>query len=132
MLVRTGVILRLTDIELTLCPSITLNCTSFDFIKVSDADVVKVIQGMKSKSCGVDGFSARMIKLIFPTIISSITDKFVSTRWLFSSLLKKALLRALSNKSTPQSTSDTRSIAQLRESTKILEKIVFMRLMYYL
>ena len=49
------------------------NCTSFDFTEVSDADVIKVLQSMKSKSCGVDGISVRMIKLTCPIIISSIT-----------------------------------------------------------
>ena len=34
------------------------NVTYFDFSEMSDADVIKVIQGMKSKSCGVDGISA--------------------------------------------------------------------------
>ena len=113
---------------------ITPNCTSFDFLEVSDADVAKVIQGMKSKSCGVDGISLRMIKLISPTIISSITTVINASlqHGCFPHSWKKALLQALSKKSTPQSPSDTRPIAQLPKLSKILEKIVFMQLMQYL
>ena len=89
---------------------------------------------MKSKSCGVNGISVRMIKLISPIIISSITAVINASlrEACFIHWWKKALLQALSKKSTPQSSSDTRHIVQLPELSKILEKTVFMQLMHYL
>ena len=106
---------------------IELNCTSFDFVEVSDADVIKFIQGMKSKSCGVDGISVRMIKFVCPTVISCITSVINA-----SIRRKKALLQVLSKKRTPLSPSDTRPIAQLPEISKILEKVVFVQLLNFL
>ena len=113
---------------------IELNCTSFDFVEVSDADVIKFMQGMKSKSCGVDGISVRMIKFICPTVISCITSVInASIRdGCSSQCWKKALLKVLSKKRTPLSPSDTRPIAQLPEISKILEKVVFVQLLNFL
>ena len=88
-----------------------LNCTSFDFVEVSDANVIKVMQDMKSKSSGVDGISVRIIKLICPIVISCTTVVInASMRDGCSSMLE----------------------AQLPEISKIHEKIVFMQLLNFL
>ena len=110
------------------------NCNSFDFTEVSDLDVLRAIQGMQSKSSGVDGISLRMIKLICPTIVSSITLVINSSirEGCFPHSWKKALLLALSKIKTPLSPSDTRPIAQLPEISKILEKIAFQQLSDFL
>ena len=53
---------------------LTSSCISYDFIEMSDTDVLKGIAGKSSKSSGLDEICLKMIKLICPTIVSNITN----------------------------------------------------------
>lgn len=120
----------------TVCdaPASTSSDRHFDFRLVSEAEVRVAVMGAPSKSSGVDGISALMLKTALPVIVGPLTSLLNScfVNATFPTDWKKALIVPLAKSKTLDSPSDTRSIAQLPELSKVLERLAHEQLLGYL
>ena len=108
--------------------------TVFNFENVDEDTVRKTIQTLPSKnSCGLDGISSKLIKIIEPAIIKPLTlliNQVLKTG-IFPDELKIAKLIAIFKKDDPTLFKNYRPISLLSTISKIIEKIIFTQLSLY-
>lgn len=98
----------------------------FSFEMISDLDVIKIIQNLKSKAYGYDKLNITLVHLCCPFIVPYLTHIFnecISTQY-FPNNCKRALVFPLPKISRPSEFSHLRSISVLPIFSKILEKIL--------
>ena len=114
-------------------PMPSLN-TPFCLRPISSREVTEALQCATSKSTGHDGLSVPMQKLIAPHSLAHITNLLntsVGTAT-FPANWKRAIIKLLAKTKAMMQPSDTRSIAQLPELSKVLERLVHNQLQGYL
>ena len=98
---------------------------TFSFREVTDAEVCKVIKSIKSNALGIDGISAKYLKMsidvIAPFITHIINCSFKYQK--FPDRWKHAIIKPIPKKEDPTSASDFRPISILPAISKIIEKI---------
>ena len=107
---------------------------SFSFTEVSESQVIKMVNSIKTNACGVDCISALFLKLVieysvyaFTNIINtSILYKKFPTRW------KNALVKPLPKINNPICVSDYRPISLLPAFSKVVEKLIAKQMIEYL
>ena len=108
--------------------------TVFDFQNIDEETVMKTIQNLPSKnSCGVDGISSKLIKIIEPAIIKPLTlliNQVLNTG-IFPDELKIAKVIPLFKKDDPKLLKNYRPISLLPTISKVIEKIIFTQLSTY-
>ena len=108
--------------------------TVFDFQNIDEETVMKTIQNLPSKnSCGVDGISSKLIKIIEPAIIKPLTlliNQVLNTG-IFPDELKIAKVIPLFKKDDPKLLTNYRPISLLPTISKVIEKIIFTQLSTY-
>ena len=108
--------------------------TVFDFQNIDEETVKKTIQNVPSKnSCGLDGISSNLIKIIEPAIIIPLTlliNKVLNTG-IFTDELKIARVIPLFKKDDPKQLKNYRPISLLSKISKVIEKIIFTQISTY-
>ena len=103
----------------------------FNFENVDEDTVRKTIQTLPSKnSCGLDGISSKLIKIIEPAIIKPLTlliNQVLNTG-IFPDELKIAKVIPIFKKDDPTLFKNYRPISLLSTISKIIEKIIFTQL----
>lgn len=102
--------------------------------QVDDNDVIKAISLIKSNSAGNDNISLSMLKLCLPYCLGALThllnfsieNNVVPTEW------KKALVKPIPKKNSPEAYGDYRPISLLTIMSKVLERIVHNQLMLHI
>ena len=101
----------------------------------STSEIEKIIRSLKqSNSSGYDGISSRILKLSLPFIISPITYIFNTALKLgvFPDRLKYAMVKPIFKKDDPQSILNYRPISLLTAFSKVLEKLIYERIVKHL
>ena len=108
--------------------------TVFTFQNIDEETVRKTIQNLPSKnSCGLDGISSKLIKIIEPAIIKPLTlliNQVLNTG-IFPDELKIAKVIPLFKKDDPTLLENHRPISLLSTIAKVMEKIIFTQLSSY-
>ena len=108
--------------------------TVFNFQTIDEETVRKTIQNLPSKnSCGLDGISSKLIKIIEPAIIKPLTlliNQVLNTG-IFPDELKIAKVIPLFKKDDPKLLKNYRPISLLPTISKVVEKIIFTQLSTY-
>ena len=108
--------------------------TVFNFQTIDEETVRKTIQNLPSKnSCGLDGISSKLIKIIEPAIIKPLTlliNQVLNTG-IFPDELKIAKVIPLLKKDDPKLLKNYRPISLLPTISKVVEKITFTQLSTY-
>ena len=108
--------------------------TVFTFPNIDEETVRKTIQNLPSKnSCGLDGISSKLIKIIEPAIIKPLTlliNQVLNTG-IFPDELKIAKVIPLFKKYDPTLLKNYRPISLLSTIAKVMEKIIFTQLSSY-
>ena len=107
---------------------------SFSFTEVSENQVIKMVNSIKTNACGIDCISAFFLKLgikqsvyAFTNIINtSILYKKFPNRW------KNALVKPLPKNNNPSCVSDYRPISLLPTFSKVIEKLIAKQMIEYL
>ena len=102
--------------------------TDFDEIKA-------IIDNLKlNTACGIDGITTRLVKLasinIIPTLVKLFNMSF--SQEIFPDVLKKTQVVPVPKVSSPMNLTDFRPISILPVFSKILEKLLYARIMNYL
>ena len=108
--------------------------TVFTFQNIDEETVRKTIQNLPSKnSCGLDGISSKLIKIIEPAIIKPLTLLInqVFNTGIFPDELKIAKVIPLFKKDDPTLLKNYRPISLLSTIAKVMEKIIFTQLSSY-
>ena len=108
--------------------------TVFTFQNIDEETVRKIIQNLPSKnSCGLDGISSKLIKIIEPAIIKPLTSLInqVLNTGIFPDELKIAKVIPLFKKDDPTLLKNYRPISLLSTIAKVMEKIIFTQLSLY-
>ena len=108
---------------------------TFDFVSVTEDQVLKTLMGMKNKkSVGLDGISMHILKMSTPVIIPSLTHLFNKSlaEGVFPSQWKMTKLIPLLKSGDKSCPANYRPIAILPCVSKVLEKIVQKQLTSYL
>ena len=136
-----------TNIAQTLARDIKYDCTKnfkyylnkhintvFNFENVDEDTVRKTIQTLPSKnSCGLDGISSKLIKIIEPAIIKPLTlliNQVLNTG-IFPDELNIAKVIPIFKKDDPTLFKNYRPISLLSTISNIIEKIIFTQLSLY-
>ena len=108
--------------------------TVFNFENIDEDTVRKTIQTLPSKiSCGLDGISSKLIKIIEPAIIKPLTlliNQVLNTG-IFPDELKIAKVIPIFKKDDPTLLKNYRPISLLSTLSKVIEKIIFTQLSLY-
>ena len=107
--------------------------TVFNCQTIDEETVRKTIQNLPSKnSCGLDGISSKLIKIIEPAIIKPLTlfNQVLNTG-IFPDELKIAKVIPLFKKDDPKLLKNYRPISLLPTTSKVVEKIIFTQLSTY-
>ena len=106
----------------------------FNFENIDEETVRKTIQTLPSKnSCGLDGISSKLIKIIEPAIIKPLTlliNQVLNTG-IFPDELKIAKVIPIFKKDDPTLLKNYRPISLLLKLSKVIEKIIFTQLSLY-
>lgn len=102
------------------------NKENFKFNTVTEEEIYKVINSLKSNAVGSDGISLRMIKLCVPYILPYIKHviNFSLTSSIFPHSWKAAVVHPIGKIPHPESNNDIRPISILPVLSKIAEKII--------
>ena len=106
----------------------------FNFRNVDEREVCKIVAGLKSNSCGVDGINSHILKLLIKRLSLVITD-IVNTTFrtrIFPDRWKLALVKPLEKVNFPKDESDFRPISLLCTISKIIEKIAHNQICEYI
>ena len=106
----------------------------FNFENIDEETVRKTIQTLHSKnSCGLDGISTKLIKVIEPAIIKPLTllISHVLSTGIFPDELKIAKVIPIFKKDDPTLLKTYRPISLLSAISKVIEKIIFTQLSLY-
>ena len=108
--------------------------TVFNFENIDEETVRKTIQTLPLKnSCGLDGVSSKLIKIIEPAIIKPLTlliNQVLNT-CIFPDELKIAKVIPIFKKDDPTLLKIYRPISLLSTLSKVIEKIIFTQLSLY-
>ena len=107
-------------------PISTAHSRQFDLCSVTEPEVLNALNRSSSEASGLDGISTLMLKLARKTALANFTFplNYSIANATFPSEWKKALLRPLAKTKSPRLPYNTRSIALLSESSKVLERLV--------
>ena len=97
----------------------------FQFQPTNELDVIKIVKGLKSNSCGVDKINSSILKLIIGRI-SGVLTNIINTSFeqkIFPERWKKALIKPIPKITFPIKESDFRPISLLCTLSKIIEKV---------
>lgn len=105
----------------------------FTFSPVSDIDIMKTINTIKTNATGSDNLSIKMLKLCCPYLIPFITDIINSSinQSLFPEAWKTAQVIPLPKTKLPSDYKDLRPISILPCLSKVLEKIMAIQIRQY-
>lgn len=105
----------------------------FELCLVSESDVLSCLAGIKSGAVGVDGLSARMLRLGMPYLLPPLLNiiNFSLETGQFPEVWKMSLITPIPKKENP-SIDDLRPISILPAVSKVLEKIVKFQLVEYI
>lgn len=127
----------LTDSDITAALDLPLtnpDGPTFDFQDVGIESLCHMLPTTNSNSAGFDGISSAMLKLSSPHILPhlhALVNDSLSTG-IVPEDLKQAIITPLSKIPSPITPSDTRPIANLSETLKVLEKVVHGQLLTFL
>lgn len=104
------------------------------FHPVTNIDLNKILNSIKTNATGVDGINIRMLHLVSPFCIDMLTNIVNEslTTGVVPNLWKFALITPLPKKETIDSMSEIRPISILPTSSKLLEKVVAHQLLEHL
>ena len=108
--------------------------STFNFRKVTPAEVLEVLNVLKNKSsCGFDNISTNLLKRIFSPLVQPLTliINQCITSGKFPSLLKQAKVLPLFKKNDRHDISNYRPISLLPAISKIFEKIIHRQIIDY-
>jgi hypothetical protein len=109
--------------------------TKMSWQYASTYEIEKIMKSLKTKnSSGYDEISNRIIKLSTPFIISPLTHtcNTVLNTGVFADRLKFAIVKPLCKKGKIQEISNYRPISLMTSSSKIIEKLVYARLVTHI
>ena len=121
------------DSQDTFAPSSVIS-NSFFFRPVTQEDVSKMISNLPNKSCGINTYSAKILKHIKP-IISPILSVLFSKSLLtshFPNKFKIARVIPLHKGNSKQELNNYRTISLLPLFSKLLERIVYNQICHFL
>ena len=108
--------------------------SSFEFKRVTENDILKIIQKLKPKSSfGHDGLSTILLKFIATDIISVLTliiNQSLVTG-IFPDKLKIAKIKPIFKKDNPHLPDNYRPISLLPSISKVFEKVAFLQVYDY-
>lgn len=108
--------------------------TKFKFSVITDEDVVKFLNTVKSKATGNDNISLQMVQLCCPLIVPFITHiiNCCLSEGVFPAEWKVALIHPIAKINSPKELKDLRPISILPTLSKVLEKIMDSQIRVYL
>ena len=104
-------------------------------ISITETEVEKIVKNMKAKtSCGIDGISNKLLKDIFVTIRSPLTEVISKsvTEGVFPDAMKIAKINPLFKSGNNEICDNYRPISLLPVMSKVLEKIIYKRTVFHL
>ncbi len=107
---------------------------SFEFCHVSDVEVEKALNSIKTNATGVDGINSHQLRLTMPSCVSAISH-IVNNSFsvgVFPDKWKRAIVKPLPKLETATSPTDYRPISLLPTLSKVLEKLAFQQILKYL
>ena len=116
-------------------PNISEHITSFYFKPTSTSEITKIIKALKVKdSYGYDEISSRILKISAPYIVSPLTYIFnqIFRVGKFPDRMKFSIVRPLHKKGSTKELANYRPISLLTTFSKVLEKLMYIRLYSYL
>ena len=107
---------------------------SFSFRLVSQIDIFRCIQSIKSNAAGHDDLTLLMIRLCLPTLINHVTNIINSCleRGYFPQCWKKSVVTPIPKTKNPVNINDLRPISLLPVLSKVLERVVHAQIFEYL
>ena len=109
--------------------------TSFHFAPIDPEEVTKLLRGLSaSKSCGIDGLMARLIKACGPVLICPLTYIYnlSLSHCIFPTIWKAARVMPLFKEGSQSECSNYRPISVLPILSKMLERLVHNRVYGYI
>lgn len=105
----------------------------FDFVPVTDAEIVRVVNSFTSNAVGIDGMSLRLIKLCLNPLLEFFKEFFNRslTEKIYPRIFKKSIIIPVNKIKVPQSTNDYRPISIQCCLAKVLDKIVYNQIEKY-
>lgn len=117
------------------CTSSQIEDNTFFFMPIVETEIVDIIRSLKNKvSSGADQISVKLIKVMAEALskpLSHLVNLSVSCG-VFPELLKVAIVVPIFKRNDPLEIMNYRPISILSSFSKIIEKIVFSRMMKYL
>ena len=106
---------------------------SFSFRKVTEAEIVRVVRGMKSNSCGIDNIGLFFVKNCISSISSVLADifNFSIENKIFPDRWKIAKITPIPKVKVPSKLKDYRPISLLSTLSKIIEKLISIQMREY-
>lgn len=109
------------------------NKPKFTFTQVTEAQLSQIIASLKSNAQGIDDINLKLLKLVAPYCIGSLTD--VINNSLLQSMVpevwKKSIIVPIPKVSNPSSLTELRPISVLPTMSKVLEKVIYDQLSLY-
>ena len=106
----------------------------FNFEPVNEQEVIKIVKGLKTNSCGVDNINGFVLKLLIHRI-SSIITHIINISFehnIFPERWKAAIIKPIPKISFPLKESDFRPISLLCTLSKIIGKLAARQICAYL
>ena len=106
----------------------------FNFEPVSELEVIKIVKGLKTNSCGIDNINAYVLKLLIHRI-SSIITHIINISFehnIFPDRWKSAIIKPIPKIHFPLKESDFRPISLLCTLSKIIGKLAGKQMCAYL
>lgn len=106
----------------------------FTFKDITEEEIKKIIKSLKSSSCGVDGITAKFVKLaanyIAKPLVNIINSSFIHKT--FPERWKRAIVKPIPKTACPKTESEYRPISLLPVFSKIHEKYATAEIIKYL
>lgn len=109
-------------------------CTGFSFIHTTVDQVWQTFKSIKSEAVGSDDINVRFLKLLYPVIITPLTNIInhsITTSY-FPRIWKTALITPIPKNSNPSTLKDYRPISILSMLSKVYEKILVQQINTFL
>ncbi|KMQ90605.1 rna-directed dna polymerase from mobile element jockey-like protein [Lasius niger] len=120
--------------DMVVLDTVQFDDAEFFFSDISPSQLLRVASRGGSEAVGVDGISARCLRLGLPSLLPYLVHlfNFLLQHSLFPELWRRALVRPLPKVKSPASCSDYRSISLLCTVSKVLKRIVSEQVVDYL
>lgn len=111
-----------------------LNDTNFTFHAITNEDIFKSFNGIKSEAYGIDGINTKMIGIVLPYCIDTVRHVFNESinTGIFPDVWKTADIIPLPKVTNPATFNDLRPISILPTFSKMFEKIIGWQVTDYL